>query len=55
MQSQSHLRNALEEIKDTESVIMCFRCQRPIKAVDRDNELSSAIKAGNHPRQLNLF
>ena len=33
----------MEEIKDNQNVIMCYRCQRAIRAVDRMNEVSKVF------------
>ena len=44
MQSQFKRERQLEEIKDNQNVIMCYRCQRAIRAVDRMNEVSKVFQ-----------
>jgi hypothetical protein len=47
MNSQSARSKEIEEMKDSEGILMCFRCQRAIKAVDRENDKLT--------KQLNLL
>ena len=51
MESHAHQQEMLEELKDSsQGVLVCFRCHRPIKAIDRENHCGRAP-----PKQLSLF
>ena len=45
----------MEEMKDNQNVIMCYRCQRAIRAVDRMNEVSKVFQSNTAPvRQMKI-
>ena len=57
--SQTLLSQQMEELKDSTSVLTCYRCNRTIKAVDSLNDQmhDNAVKSRgtNAARQVDLF
>ncbi len=37
--SQKDQRKQIEEIKDREGVLVCYRCLKPVEVVDKENDL----------------
>lgn len=43
MTSQKLREKELEDLKDREGVLLCYRCQRPVNVVDKENDKYSKM------------
>ncbi len=54
MSSQAQRAQALEDLKDSSNVILCYRCSRAIPAVDRFNEVGKTLQGGAGDKQMKI-
>jgi hypothetical protein len=43
MESQKLRKKELDALKDNECVLLCYRCQRPVTVVDKENDKLSKM------------